>query len=115
MRVALDTLSAYQTAQQRIAVLGDMRELGAATDAEHRAILQYAAERADVVVAIGQAMEQAVCSLTGGGSLSCAVTIARSHSEAASIVRLLARPGDVVLVKGSRSMMLEHVIAELRG
>ncbi|GBD05413.1 UDP-N-acetylmuramoyl-tripeptide--D-alanyl-D-alanine ligase [bacterium HR20] len=114
MRVALDTLSAYPTAQQRIAVLGDMRELGAATDAEHQAILRYAAERADVVVAIGQAMEQAVCSLTGGGSLSCAVTIARSHSEAASIVRLLARPGDVVLVKGSRSMMLEHVIAELR-
>jgi UDP-N-acetylmuramoyl-tripeptide--D-alanyl-D-alanine ligase len=113
MRAALDTLSAYPTAQQRIAVLGDMRELGAATAAEHRAIVQYAAERADVIVAIGKAMENAVRLLDG--SLPCTVAIARSHSEAASIVRSLARPGDVVLVKGSRSMMLENVIAHLRG
>ncbi len=113
MRAALDTLSAYPTAQQRIAVLGDMRELGAATAAEHRAIVEYAAERAGAIVAIGEAMENAVHLLDG--SLPCTVAIARSHSEAASIVRSLARPGDVVLVKGSRSMMLENVIAHLRG
>ncbi|GIV56811.1 MAG: UDP-N-acetylmuramoyl-tripeptide--D-alanyl-D-alanine ligase [Candidatus Kapaibacterium sp.] len=113
MRAALDTLSAYPTAQQRIAVLGDMRELGAASDAEHRAILRYAAERAEVLIGFGEAMEHAIRSLDG--SLHCTVAIARSHREAAAIVRLLARPGDVVLVKGSRSMMLEHVIAELRG
>lgn len=112
MRIALDTLSAYPAAQQRIAVLGDMRELGAATEAEHRAIVRYAVERASVVIVFGEAMEDAVRSLDG--SCSCRVAIARSHAEAASIVRSLAGPGDAVLVKGSRSLMLEQLIALLR-
>nr|WP_230419772.1 cyanophycin synthetase [Catenulispora pinistramenti] len=51
-RAALDALAAIH-AERRIAVLGEMLELGDASEAEHRGIGRYAAARADVVVAIG--------------------------------------------------------------
>ncbi len=52
-RAALDALAAIEGGR-RIAVLGEMRELGDASQAEHRAVGKYAASRADVVVAVGK-------------------------------------------------------------
>src|SRR6185369_8921144 len=53
-RAALDALAAVEGGR-RIAVLGAMLELGDAGDAEHRAVGEYAAARADVVLAVGAA------------------------------------------------------------
>ncbi|RSN31018.1 UDP-N-acetylmuramoyl-tripeptide--D-alanyl-D-alanine ligase, partial [Streptomyces sp. WAC 04229] len=52
-RAALDALAAIEGGR-RIAVLGTMLELGADSEAEHRAVGAYAAARADVVVAVGE-------------------------------------------------------------
>ncbi|MCX7930551.1 MAG: UDP-N-acetylmuramoyl-tripeptide--D-alanyl-D-alanine ligase [Chlorobi bacterium] len=106
MRSALDTLAAYPTAGRRIALLGDMRELGAATAPAHRAIVRYAAERADVIIAIGEAMGHALDRIPS-------TYHARTHTDAALLVRQFAQGGDVLLVKGSRSLRLETVIAML--
>lgn len=108
MRSALDTLAAYPTTGLRIALLGDMRELGAATEREHNAIVQYAAEKADALIAIGQAMSAAV--VAADASLHQRMYVANTHQEAVSLIRAIAQPGDVLLVKGSRSLQLEHVI-----
>jgi len=108
MRCALETLAVYPTQGQRIAVLGDMRELGAASNAAHVEILGHAREHADVVIVLGEDMHRAAEALGGNGILR-----ADDHSAAAALVQHLARPGDVVLVKGSRSLALEQVIALL--
>ena len=52
-RAALDALAAIE-GSRRIAVLGEMLELGDESQAEHRAIGEYAASRADIVIAIGE-------------------------------------------------------------
>lgn len=110
MRSALDTLAAYPTAGKRIAVLGDMRELGAASHAEHVNILRAATESADALILIGEDMHRAAESV-GGYRLVRAI----NHNDAAMHIRKIARAGDVVLVKGSRSLELEKVIALLGG
>lgn len=111
MQSALDTLAAYPAAGQRIALLGDMRELGAATEREHAAIVQYAMGKADTLIAIGQAMSAAL--VTVNGPLQRRMYVANTHHEAVLLVRAVAQPGDVLLVKGSRSLQLEHVIMQL--
>ncbi len=108
MRCALDTLAAYPTAGKRIAVLGDMRELGDAARAEHISILRAAIERADTLILLGEEMHRAAAALGDNNHI-----LAHDHTSAAQLVRQFARRGDVVLVKGSRSLELEKVIALL--
>jgi UDP-N-acetylmuramyl pentapeptide synthase len=74
--------------------------------------LSKAVEQADAIVVLGEAMVEAMRSMDG--SIAGKVVVAQSHSEAASIIRAMAGQRDVVLVKGSRSMMLERVIELLR-
>lgn len=111
VRAALDDLA--QTAPsggsaRRVAVLGDMLELGAAqhhfhVEAGHHA----AAAGVDVLVTVGplaEAMAEAF-----SGELHSVGTAA----EAAPVVQALVKPGDVVLVKGSRGVGLELVCSSL--
>lgn len=105
-RAALDALAAIEGGR-RIAVLGEMLELGDDSAAEHRAIGEYAVARADVVVVVGEAAraiadgagERAV-PLDGNGA---AVTWLHGHLAA----------DDVVLVKASRGARLDEVAAQL--
>lgn len=110
MRLALQTLAAYPAVGKRIAVLGDMRELGAATSQAHRAVLETALEYADIVVVVGQAMHAAADNFKHHRER---LLPARDHSHATEFVKGIARSGDVVLVKGSRALMLERVIEHL--
>ena len=92
VRAALRTLveiGRHRTGRP-IAVLGDMRELGAWTDAAHRAVRQCA-HRLGVEV------------VPAGDSVAAAVAWLDRH----------ARPDDVVLVKGSRAAGLERVVEEV--
>jgi UDP-N-acetylmuramoyl-tripeptide--D-alanyl-D-alanine ligase len=106
MRAALDDLSMHEPASRRIAVLGDMLELGPDEMKLHREIGAYA-ERAgvDVLVTVGP---RAVAMLEAFDGEGHAVTDAE---EAAAFAAELLVPGDVMLVKGSRGVGLE-VVAE---
>ncbi|GAA2148530.1 UDP-N-acetylmuramoyl-tripeptide--D-alanyl-D-alanine ligase [Glycomyces algeriensis] len=101
-RAALDALAAVEGGR-RIAVLGDMAELGDASEAEHRAVGRYAAARADIVIAVGTAAQPIA---EGAGARSV-----RLPDNGAAIDWLRARlaPGDVVLVKASREARLDEV------
>jgi UDP-N-acetylmuramoyl-tripeptide--D-alanyl-D-alanine ligase len=85
-----------------VAVLGDMAELGPAAAAYHREIGGLAAELGVEVIGVGPLARD-----YGGRSVANA-------EEAAAAVAELLQPGDVVLVKGSRSVGLEAVAAKLR-
>ncbi|NUU21901.1 MAG: UDP-N-acetylmuramoyl-tripeptide--D-alanyl-D-alanine ligase, partial [Streptomycetaceae bacterium] len=105
-RAALDALAAIEGGR-RIAVLGEMRELGDGSEAEHRAIGEYAAARADVVVAVGEAARP-----IADGAGERAVTPGGNDAAVDWLRRHLAA-GDVVLVKASRAALLDEVAAAL--
>jgi UDP-N-acetylmuramoyl-tripeptide--D-alanyl-D-alanine ligase len=110
---ALDT--AAELARVRdgrvIAVLGDMKELGDRTADEHRAMGEHAAKAGvAVLVAVGGAMGDAAASAERRGIKSI---VATTSEEAADLVQAVLLEGDVVLVKGSRSMQMERVVHAL--
>jgi UDP-N-acetylmuramoyl-tripeptide--D-alanyl-D-alanine ligase len=108
MRAALDDLAASASGR-RVAVLGDMLELGPQAARFHAEIGRYAGEcRVDVLVTVGP-----LAALMGtgfGGELHAADDAA----AATALVRALVAPGDTVLVKGSRGVGLEVVAQGLR-
>ena len=105
-RAALDALAVIEGGR-RIAVLGEMRELGAESVAEHRAVGEYAASRADVVAVVGEAARAIV-----DGAGERAVALADNDAAVDWLRRHLAA-GDVVLVKASRGPRLDEVAAAL--
>lgn len=94
---------------RHIAVLGDMLELGACTQAEHYKVGRIAAEKADVLLAYGPNSGRMLKgALTGGMPAS----LARAFTDREELLQALiqiARPGDVILFKGSRGMRMELI------
>ncbi len=109
-RSALQTLLDVETAGRRIAVLGDMLELGGISETSHRLIGRAVAEAGvDVLVAVGgQARLMADEAISSGGGTY--VESVDNAPAAAQLVKGLVRPGDVVLVKASRALGLERVV-----
>jgi UDP-N-acetylmuramoyl-tripeptide--D-alanyl-D-alanine ligase len=109
MRAALDDLATQAPAGgRRVAVLGDMLELGAGEAQEHRAVGAYAASAGvDVLVAVGPLSSLMPASFGGESH------VAADAAAAASVVAGLVAPGDVVLVKASRGIGLETVAEAL--
>ena len=105
MRAALDHL-AETPAERRIAVLGTMAELGQDSVRYHREIGELAAALdIDVLVTVG---DGALAYADGFDGETHAVA---TPEEAGALLEEVARPGDRVLVKGSRSVGLERVLA----
>lgn len=107
MLIALKTLQLFPTTGKRIVVLGDMRELGESAASEHKEIITKAVEMADVVIVLGDEMTAAAANIQY-------VHKATTKRDCAEIVRSILSDGDVILIKGSRGMRMEEVIAELR-
>jgi len=108
VRAAIDELAG--AAGPRWLVLGDMGEVGAEGPAFHREIGAYAKERGiDRLLAAGELTREAV-SAFGAGALH-----ADSVEALAEQVRADAKEGVTLLVKGSRFMRMERVIAALGG
>lgn len=90
---------------RKIAVLGDMLELGIRAQAEHYRIGRIAAEQADAVLAYGPNGSRVVSGAITGG-----MTIARAFEDRDALVkalRAIVRTGDVLLFKGSHGMHME--------
>jgi UDP-N-acetylmuramoyl-tripeptide--D-alanyl-D-alanine ligase len=113
MRAALETLSEMPCDGRRIAVLGDMRELGEHSAACHRE-LGLRLGSADVVYLVGEEVRETE-SAAKTARPACDVRRFTDRREVARIVKAELRRGDVVLVKGSRAMQLDLVVGVLRG
>ena len=113
MECAIDTLSRYDTDGKRIIVSGDMLELGKSAKAMHEAIGKtIASSAADILVTMGKFSRLTNKKAKHRKGLLC--YHARSHSDAASFLKRNAKPGDVILVKGSRATEMERVIEEFK-
>ena len=112
MRAALETLRDFPGSGRRVAVLGAMRELGAHSDEEHRKIGQLAGEICDVIIGVGPETEPMMDAIREGGK--CQVfSWSPDANQARELVLARIQKGDVVLVKGSRSVGLECVVEVL--
>ena len=108
MAAALDNL-VLVTAEKKVALLGDMRELGAESLNEHLKVLyQVLSMGLDLVCLVGEEFSKAVAE-SGTSSVKCF----RDSDELASWLRENPVIGATVLVKGSRGIRMEKVLTEL--
>ncbi len=108
MAAALRVLGKRQG--RRIAVLGDMLELGSSTQAEHYRVGRIAAENADMVMAYGPNAHRIVSGALTGGLPAGKVHDFDDQKKMAQMLKCMACPGDVILFKGSRGMHMEKVL-----
>ena len=111
MRAALNVLSAC--AGRRIAVLGDMFEMGDAGPPAHREVGTYVQGRADMLLAVGALGREIAAGAEASGFDDvawCATT-----AEATEALKARLRPGDFVLIKGSRGMRMDSIVAAVAG
>lgn len=109
LRVLADTSGADPKAKH-IAVLGDMLELGNHSSAEHYRIGRVAAYKADLILTYGpQSVHTVQGAVTGGASQRCAMNFL-SQEELLNVLKSRARPGDVLLFKGSHGMHMEELL-----
>jgi UDP-N-acetylmuramoyl-tripeptide--D-alanyl-D-alanine ligase len=109
MKAALHTLVELDSDGKRIAVLGEMRELGAESERGHQEVGETAAAlKIDHLVLIGETAAAIADGATRAGLQNTAVV--GSTSEAAELLNDIVVPGDLVLIKGSRTARTEEVI-----
>jgi UDP-N-acetylmuramoyl-tripeptide--D-alanyl-D-alanine ligase len=106
LHAALELLGA-QRASRKVAILADMLELGPASEERHREVGERAGRLADLVIAVGP-QARAIADAAGRNAAWFPdKTALREHIDG------LLEPGDAVLVKGSRGMGMEEVVAWL--
>lgn len=108
MTAALKVLGARTG--RRIAVMGDMLELGSCASAEHYRVGRVAAENADIVYAYGPNAEKVVSGCLTGGMEPKTTRCFEDRNGMAAALNRIARPGDVILFKASHGIHLEEVL-----
>jgi UDP-N-acetylmuramoyl-tripeptide--D-alanyl-D-alanine ligase len=112
MRAALDMLETVRGIR-KVAVLGDMNELGRRSAEYHRQIGAYAAgKRLDLLIAVG---EKAGGIADGAKEARPSLEVMRFDTKEAALCEMkgILTPGDVILVKGSRGMYMETLIQRI--
>ncbi|MGP1274752.1 MAG: UDP-N-acetylmuramoyl-tripeptide--D-alanyl-D-alanine ligase, partial [Caulobacterales bacterium] len=112
MASAIASLARHQPdgSGRRIAVLGEMLEIGASAPERHRELaLQLAEAGVSAAIGVGSMMEYMVSALPS----SVRGSMAASPSDATQRLLAMLRPGDVVLIKGSNGSGVHKVVASL--
>jgi UDP-N-acetylmuramoyl-tripeptide--D-alanyl-D-alanine ligase len=116
MIAAIKTLAQISSRGERIAVLGDMFELGKQSQREHlRLGNQLAQARLDRIYLLGERAPDVRKGALRGGMKSDQVIVGESHSDIGQRLRAHLKKGDWLLIKGSRGMKMETVLSELKG
>jgi len=103
-------LQSLPPAKRRIAVLGEMRELGEISEAHHREAGDYAQQFVDLMLCLGPACRPIVESWQAAGRRAALYT---EREELTRALKKLLVPGDLVLIKGSRSLEMEKIADKL--
>lgn len=115
MRSAIETISEMPGARRKVAVVGDMLELGAWSVKAHREIGQIATRCGiDLLITVGEKARHIMEAAVEAGMRSEMVAHFASSEETARAINSMVRKGDLVLIKGSRRMKLENVFEALR-
>jgi UDP-N-acetylmuramoyl-tripeptide--D-alanyl-D-alanine ligase len=113
MAAALRTLAATR-ASRRLAALGEMRELGDEAARAHRALgVQAAGAGLDGLFLLGTHAAEVQAGAQGAGLARERIIVSTSHEELGAQLRAFLRPGDLLLLKGSRGAAMEEVLRHL--
>jgi UDP-N-acetylmuramoyl-tripeptide--D-alanyl-D-alanine ligase len=114
MLAALETLKRFPARGRRIAVLGDMLELGADAAEAHRRIGRaVVSSGAGFLITMGSHAAETAEGAWASGMSRDHVTVCREPSEAAQILSRMSESGDVIMIKGSRGMRMERILDHL--
>jgi UDP-N-acetylmuramoyl-tripeptide--D-alanyl-D-alanine ligase len=114
MQSAIRTLADYAGPRRKIALVGDMLELGRFSEPLHIALGRELARAGMArVIAVGEFGDNIKEGAVRAGLARSAVVTVRSANEAIAPARALIKRGDVVLVKASRALALENVFNAL--
>ena len=95
---------------RRVAVLGDMLELGTAAQAEHYRVGRIAAEKADLLLAYGPNSCRVISGAVTGGMPDGRAWGYEDQKELTEALCRLSKPGDVILFKGSNGMHMDWIL-----
>ena len=98
---------------RKIAVLGDMLELGSYEEEGHRKVGRRAAEVVDKLVTVGELGATIGREAIAVGMNESDVLFARDNEQAVQSLLDLVSSGDLILVKGSRATHMDDIVAEL--
>jgi UDP-N-acetylmuramoyl-tripeptide--D-alanyl-D-alanine ligase len=112
---ALNLLNEIEGEGQRIAVLGDMFELGEAEKQAHDEVGCRAALVAQYIIGVGERSRWMCQAAVECGALKDRVFHVMTNGEALEVLNEIVKEKSVILVKGSRGMKMEEIVAGLGG
>lgn len=116
MIAAVQLLAQVKAKGKKIAILGDMLELGPNATRMHEDVGEFVArQRIDQLMACGPLAQHIAKGARAAGQNPSSIMKVSDAHVAASAIKGIAKPGDVVLIKASRGMRLELVVDALQG
>jgi len=110
--MALETLDSLSSSR-RIAVLGDMLELGKYSEAAHRSVGEKVQHTADILITVGDRARFIANEALSRGMEENKMFSYSTTEEASIKLEELLKEGDMILVKGSRAMHMEKIVEEI--
>ena len=113
MRAALDTLKSLP-GKRKIAILGDMLEIGKYAVEAHERVGRLVAKIADVLITVGPRAKFIAKEARAAGLRKSHIYSFDTADEARKPVQDMIRKGDLILVKASRALALDKIVEEIR-
>lgn len=115
MKCGLDVLAQVKDAKRKVAVLGDILELGELSESLHRQVGIYAAQsNLDLLIAVGTFSTFMAQEAGRQGMNQNQIIVCKNQEEACDKMSDLIKAGDVIFVKGSRGIHLEEVVHKIK-
>src|SRR5690606_5059986 len=95
---------------RRVAVLGDMRELGDHTAEGHKIVGRRAADVADILITVGELGKSIGEEARSAGLAADRLFITQTFEEAVALIKRAIHANDMVLVKGSRALGMDQIV-----
>lgn len=112
-KAALNTLGEIKKNGRKIAILGDMLELGKHTIDAHKEIGKLARENAGLLVTVGPRAKEIKEGAIEAGMAPEKITEFSNSREAGEFAQKMIKKNDLVLVKGSQGMRMERVVEQI--
>jgi UDP-N-acetylmuramoyl-tripeptide--D-alanyl-D-alanine ligase len=110
---AFNSIVQLQTTGMKIAVLGDMLELGQYSIDEHKRVGEAAAKTVDILVTVGVRSRATADAAQDAGMSEKNILQFEKSTEAGQYLKTIIQQGDIIFVKGSQSIRMERIVAEL--